>query len=326
MYENFYLENNFNLIKKNGSTSTSCRAKGNKLFESNKPNLRLQMEILKEYNKSIAFAPLNSQELALAYGNRSFFTFSLSKYEESILDIDRALSIPEFSLPFIAKLLIRKGQCWLAIDGNKATEIFNEAKRIIDQIQNVEGVMLLKRLQEVCNPKKALPRNVKNPPLKFPEFSRSKEIPCMSDALNLTYNETYGRHLIANRNIKTGEFLMIDDPYVVVPLAERLYIVCSFCLCPAWTGIPCDFCAFAVYCSEECRQKGWTKYHDVECFVMSLIYSNMEYFEVTGEDMMYSVQWRVRFFITASKEKESQMNLKYLIDEFKNLSNCKGID
>lgn len=323
MYETFFLKNNLHLIKKNESVSLVNRLKGNELLKTNsRLDPKLQMEILTRYNKSIAFARLNSQELALAYGNRSYLTFSLRKYEESIFDIDRALLIPETLLTFKAKLLIRKGQCQSAINDKKADEVFAQAEKIINQIQNL---VEQEKLSKLLNLRKVLPKQIKITKFQFPQFSRSKEISCMNDAINLKFNEIYGRHLVANRDIKTGEFLMIEEAYAVVPEEEKIYILCSFCLCPAWTGVPCNSCVFAIYCSEECRQKSWTKYHDVECFIMTLIASRSLECLKKQQVTLHKLLYRMRFLIIASKEKGGKsMDLSYLLEEFKKSTNCKG--
>jgi hypothetical protein len=41
----------------------------------------------------------------------------------------------------------------------------------------------------------------KVPPL---SYGPSKEVPCFSNAVSVAYNEEFGRHLVANRNIKIG--------------------------------------------------------------------------------------------------------------------------
>lgn len=77
---------------------------------------------LKSYSESIAFAPTNSEELALAFGNRSAALFQLSKYDLCLLDVNRALklSFPERSKN---KLLKRKEECWNVLQLEKANQM-----------------------------------------------------------------------------------------------------------------------------------------------------------------------------------------------------------
>lgn len=72
-------------------------------------------EALRYYSGSIAAAPVDSEELALAFGNRSAILFRLQKYELCLLDVNRALktNFPERSKP---KLLERKMECWRQLE------------------------------------------------------------------------------------------------------------------------------------------------------------------------------------------------------------------
>lgn len=70
----------------------------------------MHAKILSHYSRSIALAPIESEALALGYGNRSAFLLRISKYKDSILDIDRALKITNSKILKI-KLLCRKIEC-----------------------------------------------------------------------------------------------------------------------------------------------------------------------------------------------------------------------
>lgn len=62
------------------------------------------------YTESVAVAPADSEELALAYGNRSAVFMFMEKYEECLLEVNRALKekYPEAKKQ---KLRERKGKC-----------------------------------------------------------------------------------------------------------------------------------------------------------------------------------------------------------------------
>ncbi|KZC05759.1 SET and MYND domain-containing protein 4 [Dufourea novaeangliae] len=93
------------------------------------------------------------------------------------------------------------------------------------------------------------------------------EIPCASDAVSLKYNEQYGRHIMAARNINPGEVIAIETPYSLILNPNNVHTHCSNCLEVCWNNIPCNYCTFTMYCSEECRASEWKKYHDIECSV-----------------------------------------------------------
>lgn len=96
--------------EKSASEAVKLRNLGNEKYQS-----KNYEEALRCYSGSIATAPVDSVELALAFGNRSAVLFVLRKYELCLLDVNRALKarIPEYSK---AKLLERKTSCWKRLE------------------------------------------------------------------------------------------------------------------------------------------------------------------------------------------------------------------
>lgn len=39
----------------------------------------------------------------------------------------------------------------------------------------------------------------------------SKKLPCMAKSVSLMYNEKYGKHIVANQDIKTGEIVALEE-------------------------------------------------------------------------------------------------------------------
>ncbi|KAJ8679812.1 hypothetical protein QAD02_015599 [Eretmocerus hayati] len=213
---------------KSSSRSTEIRKEGNALFLQNKShNDRL---VLSLYTKSIAYAPMESEELALAYGNRSALWLHLQKYELCIIDIHRALDITK-SKDLVQKLLLRQKQC-------------------------------LKHIPRSSKHGKKEP--------KVPKITPSKSVPCGSNCIEPGWNKKYGRHYVASRDIKAGTVLMCEKTSYAFVDVEHMYLVCSHCLSLAGAGIPCDYCIFTVYCSDTCKKEAWTEYHDVICALFSI--------------------------------------------------------
>lgn len=116
----------FRLPTKTPNASTQARNEGNKLFVArDNHNARVHEEIWKLYSRSIAHAPNESEELALGYGNRSALLLHLEKFEESIIDIERALKITGSST-LKEKLLNRKKTCLDALSELKKKKISEE--------------------------------------------------------------------------------------------------------------------------------------------------------------------------------------------------------
>ncbi|KAJ8679927.1 hypothetical protein QAD02_015714 [Eretmocerus hayati] len=207
------------------SKSTEFRERGDDLFNQCKSEESINRMILSLYSKSIAYAPADSEELALAYSNRSLLWLRLQQHDFCNFDIDKALKITE-SKDLKEKLVIHKKVCL--------------------------------KSKKSCKPRKHVLSDV-------PKLLPSSNIPCGADCISVECNEEYGRHFVATRDIEAGEIILNEQTsYASVDL-HNLYLVCSHCLAYAWTGIPCDSCVFTIYCSESCKREAWSEYHDVLC-------------------------------------------------------------
>ena len=134
-------------------------------------------------------------------------------------------------------------------------------------------------------------------------------MPFISDAVTLKYNKKRGRHLIANRNIPTGEVLLVEKSLCFYPDLERIYMICSHCSKQTWNSLPCEHCTLCLYCSINCKKKAWKKYHDIECSLypkLLTIPCHRNFF----------LLWRL--FITALKEK----GVDKIIEEAANQNCC----
>lgn len=228
------------------------------------------MQVLSLYSKSIAFAPENSEELALGLGNRSALLLHIQKFEECIHDIDKALSISK-SDKFKTKLLSRKTSCLKSL---------NEFQ------SNPEKTLELRKCA-------GLGENVQKK-LEIPKIKLSAKVPCLAENSSLKYSEKYGRHYVANKYIRPGEIVAIEEAYIAFPIPEKLYVVCSHCLSQTWNGIACSFCTMSIYCSENCKNIAWKEYHEIECSIVP----NIPKPKMQGSNMQYA---GLRFFIKLMK-------------------------
>ncbi|XP_017884795.1 SET and MYND domain-containing protein 4-like [Ceratina calcarata] len=258
---------------KDAKQSEKFRQEGNRLFVSTPLTNNTCVEVHKLYTKSVAYAPCPSQNLALAYANRSAILVKLHKYEMSLQDIDRALTL---TCPdnVRAKLCVRKIECLNALRDPKVKNSIEEARCSLEGLC-LDDTLRKKFIEQLDSMKMA--RNVrkrgdlKQPPV--PEINnRNVEVPCASDAVRIEYNEEYGRHVVATRDIKPGEVVVVEKPYSLMLTYENVYSHCSNCLEVSWANIPCDHCTFSMYCSEDCKTTHWKKYHDIECAVFPFVW------------------------------------------------------
>ena len=122
------------LPSKSAKNSEEARVEGNQLFSSCIHNSQVHEQIWKCYSRSISWAPISSEELALAYGNRSAFLKHIRKFQECINDIDRAL-LNTNTLSLKIKLLCRKSECLVKLNRCEM-ETLEEAKHYFKMINN----------------------------------------------------------------------------------------------------------------------------------------------------------------------------------------------
>lgn len=94
------------------------------------------------------------------------------------------------------------------------------------------------------------------------DFEADENFPSMANVLQLEYNEKYGRHVTANSDIEAGKVVLLDKAFVHLMRPHEFYN-CGNCL-KVWVNlIPCDHCATAMFCDQECMQAD--VFHKMEC-------------------------------------------------------------
>lgn len=256
----------FKCKKKVSEHSVRLREDGNKSFMNSQ-----YYKALQEYTESILYAVDSSEDLALAYANRSAALFKLNKYEDCIKDIDRAFNL-KYPDRLKTKLYKRKGLCLMSLGRPGATYMFSQALLWVDHMT------LNKDEQDDAKHDLAMQILTPYPPPNLPEkaieypfekvLQPNSIIPAASDAIAVKYSERYGRHVVATRKIEPGEVLVIEKPFCKRLTSQNILTNCSYCLRAAWSMIPCIFCVNVAYCSEECKDKAWEEYHEIECSVL----------------------------------------------------------
>ncbi|KAK9302571.1 hypothetical protein QLX08_005453 [Tetragonisca angustula] len=299
---------------KNAKESEKLREEGNKLFVSTPLKNHTCVDALKLYTKSIAYAPYPSEQLALAYANRSAVLLKLHKYELCIQDIDRALAL-KYPDNLRAKLYVRKVECLNALRHPCMEDGINEAQYWLEKmsIDNINRKKLNEKLNSINHnlvSQKFKKQDILKQPLLPKIKAHNSEVPCASDAVIIKYNEEYGRHIVATRRIRPGEVIAVEKPYSLILTPDNVHTHCSNCLEVSWANIPCEYCTYAMYCSEECKAMDWKKYHDVECAVFpSMLKMNFVKLDL----------FSLRLAIQAVREATSMQELR---EELKEVDNC----
>lgn len=259
-------------LRKCTITSKEARIKGN--YELKKPNhnKKTHLEILSYFSKSIAFAPQNSEELALGFNNRSVLLYHLRKYDQAIIDIDHGLACTKSAVQK-AKLLCRKADCLTFVDKTEFKTIAEEARNCIEEVEDVLGEIKNRLLTslDLLHKKESVDKKLKIKIEDIFEFESSVDLPCVKRFNNIRYDEKFDKYSLIEVNDQPEEISIIEEAYASCPTKEHTYISCSLCLSYAWNAIPCETCPCVIYCSEDCKHKAWEKYHEIECPLLSVL-------------------------------------------------------
>ncbi|KAJ8958198.1 hypothetical protein NQ317_012219 [Molorchus minor] len=132
------------------------------------------LDAIKLYTESIAYAENGSSHLGLAYANRSAVLFENRYYEECLKDISRAL---------------------------KNNYPQNLLKKIVGRQKRAESLRgANKRSISYCDPPPDIP-------------NRNPHIASASSCVELKRNSVFGTHIVTTRDVKAGEVLSVENPY-----------------------------------------------------------------------------------------------------------------
>lgn len=159
------------------------------------------LEALSSYNKSLCCAEAGSINFANCFGNRSAVYLEVNQYQKCLENIDLARKHGYLDLQ---KLKIREDKCLLAQKSHKA--------------------------------------NPFDDPWNFFKLSypASEKIPYIASCLEIQQNNDMGRCIFTNRDLKTGDIIAIEKPYMKYLTSKERYRFCSHCLKSNFLSlIPC---------------------------------------------------------------------------------------
>lgn len=224
-------------MEKSSSKSEKLRAEANRLYVQKK-----FYDALLKYNESLCFAVAESENLGLAYANRSAVYFEMKLYDKCLMNVKlaRENSYPEKNVEILKK---RKEKCTEAM------------KRQCDENKSTDAMSFFK----LSHPK-------------------NKKLPFVSDCLALNIDKKYGKHIVTNRALRVGDVVAIDAPKFKVIKADSRYSTCyesntsqrcGNCLKDNLLSlIPCTSCCKTMYCSMDCMISAQLRHHQYECEII----------------------------------------------------------
>lgn len=262
--------------------------------------------VIELYSKAIAFAPLGSHELARAYSDRSVALFNKGYYEDCLKDIERASQIG-YPNELKTELYTRQAKALWAIKPIMRPEVQKAITKAQCWMSEIDETSQQKIKTSLSLLLKNYSLNASFTHYDFSKFlpptpQDNPQIVGASSAIELKYSENYGRHIVATKDIKVGEVVFVQKAYALINSRHLWYSYCWYCSKRTWSSVSCETCVHVIYCNEDCRDKAWNEYHDMECKIISLLLS------------MGQCEWldlmAVRITIKAIKEAGSLQALK----------------
>ena len=313
-----FMKKNYECTMKSSEESVYIRKEGDGKHAMCNTDQQFE-EVFKLYSKSIAFAPPNSEDLAYAYGSRSTVLFSMNKYKECIRDIDRSLNCNTSDASFKIQLLCRKVQCLAAVGSSESNKVLVETLAFANTVEHQDYEINIieesvRQAQGALSCSTLLSIGKSNSPKKTKEITLPEHLAILKknefyteNVLNLVavqFNEIFGRQLVVTHDVKPGEIVYVETPYVNCLNLNNYHNYCSHCFIKTWSSIPCDSCNWCMFCSEECKKSAWANYHDIECITISHLRN--------GNGINYCDHLSLRCLLMGIKESGS-LN-KFIID------------
>lgn len=190
-------------IGKFNEKSDLLRSEGNQLYA-----LRNFHDALIKYNESLCTAENESENIGIAYANRSAVYFEMKLYDLCLRNIDLALT-NKYPMKNLEILINRQNRC-----NNALTSKENTTKVSAD-------------------------------PLKIFETSvkRSNKFLDIGECLKLRVNEKFGRHIVTDASLNVGDIIVNEKSFCKVLHEEFIYQRCGGCFKDNFMSlIPCVNC------------------------------------------------------------------------------------
>lgn len=195
---------------KNDELSIAHRDKGNEFFR--KKIWRIAMEF---YNASLRYASNGSENISLAYANRSATFFHMKLYDQCLIDIGLAKKA-NYPQRLMHKLNEREAACMQQMK-EKSTKV---------QTAGAEPAL---------------------------SFGADEKYPSMANVLEIRQNAEFGKHMVAKDDIAVGQTIVLEDVFCVGVFSDdRAH--CSTCLKFVRNFIPCPNCSHAMFCGAACME------------------------------------------------------------------------
>ncbi|CAG0919491.1 unnamed protein product [Notodromas monacha] len=248
---------------KSEDKSTSLRKNANYFAE-----IGHYAQALPMYNKCLAFAPAESQEiLRLAYFNRAVTLFFLGRYRECLVDLERCCAL-KGTEESVSHVYYWKAKCHMMLENfdlARNNALLAKESSIPAKERTIDN--LLRKIEKAssCSPsvEQKYPGILEQPDGSRGDLQRAKRsvcdlqevhevIPEISSKLKFCRSAERGRHVVAAENLMPGEVICVEKP-VAATLSHLFWDThCFHCYKLISAPVPCMNCSAVFYCDEDC--------------------------------------------------------------------------
>ncbi|XP_055326236.1 SET and MYND domain-containing protein 4-like, partial [Sitodiplosis mosellana] len=220
------IEAQLETVKSNASPKANpearaLREEGNELFADGK-----YANAMKKFNDSLRLAENGSEEVGLAYANRSSCFLHMKLLDERMVDLKLAKK-SNYPTHFMPKLEKRIAQCTVLLKNKQLKSKFE----------------------------------VHEPTLSFVEHTKFAGV---TDCLDIWTDDEYGRHVITTRDLEVGQTILVEKAFSMVP-TKRMNMGrdrCVNCFREFKIFITCENCINSRFCYDGCMEQS---NHSLNC-------------------------------------------------------------
>lgn len=187
--------------------SDLLRSEGNQLYA-----LRNFHDALAKYNGSLCAAENESENIGLAYANRSAVYFELKLYELCLQNIDLALA-NKYPMKSREIMINRQNRC----------------RSLMTTATSADGC---NRIYEIAD-----------------EKGSKRRFSGIDEYLKLKVDQQFGRHIVADKSLNVGDVIVNEKPLCKVLHEAFIYARCEWCFSENFMSLmPCGKCVKGKVC------------------------------------------------------------------------------
>ncbi|CAL4124554.1 unnamed protein product [Meganyctiphanes norvegica] len=260
-----------------------------KVYDQLIPSEASAAKALDVIKKSIQKTPTNeNSSLATRYMKRGWAFLLLEQFPEASSDAKYSLTFnaPEETLWNSYEIL---GHCcsrqkdfknaetyfMKSLENLRKSNVSNDVKAVATQ----RIVMVFKTVKGKKNKSKKKIEPPESNSVSFgcglatgpqaPTYGNHETFITATSAIDIVVTKAKGRMAIAKKDIKPGDLIIVDSPYVTSLNFDLCSSHCHHCHKRCNLPFPCNSCAKVVYCSASCRDTAWETLHKIECPVLN---------------------------------------------------------